>query len=100
MNAMGRTLFAVCSPPGATTVDLAESENIPTDHIHTDKYMHLLGISISTWGPQSERFLKLKAFDGNLLFMVEHRQPTKEIQKMHKSLKQSNWTVSIAAATL
>ena len=66
---------------GATS-DAGPPASTRRETIQTHKTLQLLGVNITTWGPRAERFLRLKAFDGQLLFMVEHKQTKEKIGAM------------------
>ena len=83
---------------GATSAD-GPPASVRREFIQTHKTLQLLGVNITTWGPQAERFLKLKAFDGQLLFMVEHKQPKENIVAMQSKMRKLNWTSSVSPAT-
>ena len=48
------------------------------------KKAQLMGINITTWGPQAASFMKARLFDAGLVCLVEHRQPPEKVGKIRK----------------
>ena len=57
-----------------------------------------MGINISLWGPQAERFMTSRLFEAGLVCMSEHRQPPDKTNQMKKQLARGNWQCAVSPA--
>ena len=96
--ACGLLLVVLLGSRLGATSEAGPPASVRRETIQTHKTLQLLGVNITTWGPQAERFLKLKAFDGQLLFVVEHKQPKEKTAAMQSKMRKLNWSSSVSPA--